>query len=96
MSIRRSFEMAVWFRSLQASQKVLRVAVGESERVKPLNFHFSLGSWILLSSWSRAERRCRIADAGSLVIFNFLIVFRFRSRSGPVESLLLYRELNKI
>merc|ERR1712085_108986 len=59
MSIRRSFEMAVWFRSLQASQKVLRVAVGESERVKPLNFHFSLGS-----RWSRRaplpNRGCRL------------------------------------
>ena len=59
MSIRRSFEMAVWFRSLQASQKVLRVAVGESERVKPLNFHFSLGYL------GPAEGRAASAVAGS-------------------------------
>ena len=82
MSIRRSFEMAVWFRSLQASQKVLRVAVGESERVKPLNFHTSH-----LDLVGPAERRCRIADAGSLVIFNFLIVFRFRSRRESLSTL---------
>ena len=58
MSIRRSFEMAVWFRSLQASQKVLRVAVGESERVKPLNFHFSLGYL------GPAEPRAPLPDRG--------------------------------
>ena len=82
MSIRRSFEMAVWFRSLQASQKVLRVAVGESERVKPLNFHTSH-----LDLVGPAERRCRIADAGSLVIFIFLILFRFRSRRESLSTL---------